>query len=432
VSGLASLLLAAAVGGVASAQSASPGFTADEVSIAPAGAFVGGFEVLANGNYAVFDGTSVVELSSVDGSFVQTIFKPHSVVFGSFLTLSPDGATLYFGEGTEGHVWEIDLASGSASWSISAVYPYDLAFDPQGRAFLSYATSLFGGSHVALCDFAAGTLDDVVDLDEPSGPLVFDAAGNLYTAATDVSIYPPPPGSTALLEFAAADLASGVGPGTIGEDVATQLASLDGGSGIALDEQGDVLVTDPNSGSLYEVDGRTLDVTVDASAGLYTSFLYLREQRGTKGNLEPWQPSDAGTVLAVRTDFFSFNGLTRVRPARPVCSTSPASPVPVGTFQFDVTGAVPDGFGLMLVTGGAADDETPLSTRGWPAPLFLGVDFTTGLTVYPVFFDSLGELHEQVDNPGLGDATVAFQLVAAASGAGPYYGTSETIEVDFQ
>jgi hypothetical protein len=367
--------LAAAAPRVA-AQSPAPGYALDEIPSAPGGAYVGGFELLPNGNYAVFDGAAVVEISPADGSVIATIFTPPAPVFGAFLTISPDGGTLYFGESTDGHVWEIDLASGSAGWAIDTVYPFDLAFDPQGRAFLSYALGFFQGSYVALCDFGSGALDDVVSSPEASGPVAFDADGNLLTATPDFSSWPPPPDATEVLRFAADDVESAIGPTVLDVSAGTVIGLVVGADALALDEAGDVLVSDSNYGVIVDLDAGTGVESVLAEAGLYNSFLYLRHARGTKGAFEPWQPSEAGDLLAIRSDFFSFNGLTRVHPARPELSTTPGSPIPPGPFDFHVTGGVPDGFGLMLITGGAAADETALKNRTWPAPLYVGLDFT--------------------------------------------------------
>src|SRR5262249_14649489 len=105
-------LAAAALARASRAQTVEPGYGFDSVQVAPGGAFVGGFEILGNGDYAVFDGTSVVEESPLDGSLIRTLFTPSQSVFGAFLTLSPDGATLYFGESTYGKIYAVDVVNG--------------------------------------------------------------------------------------------------------------------------------------------------------------------------------------------------------------------------------------------------------------------------------------------------------------------------------
>jgi hypothetical protein len=415
------------------AQGVQPGWSIDHVTIAPPGAIVGGFEVLANGDFAVFDGTSVVELSPADGSLVTTLFTPKSLVYGTFLTLSPDQSRLYFGESTEGNVYEIDLATLKAPVVLTTVFPYDLAFDPQGRPFLSYALGFSGGSFVALCDFSNGALDDVIASPDASGPLVFDAAGNLYTSTPDTSSFPPPPDSTEVLRFSAGDVQSGIGAGMIGVDLGSLIGTTDGASSIALDEDGDVEVSDPNNSNLVEFDAATSVKSVLATTSPFTPFLYIRQVHGTRGAFEPWQPADAGELLAVRSDFFSFNELDRVRPARPLLSTNPASPIAAGPFTLDVSGAVPNGFGLLLLApAGVAGSETPLGNRSWPAPLFFGLDLSAGLQLFPITTDFNGAAAFNAVNPGLGGFSFGLQLVAATAVTGPYFGTSAPLEVVLQ
>jgi hypothetical protein len=431
-----SCLLVAAIAPLAvrecRAQSAAPGFSLDEIQVAPAGAFVGGFEVLPNGNWALFDGSDVVELSSLDGSFVRTLFTPPVFTFGAFLTLSPDGSKLYFGESSSGRIYEIDLASLAANVVLTTVYPYDLAFDPQGRPFLSYALGFGMGSYVALCDFSNGTLDDVIVSSDPSGPLAFDAAGDLVTATPDATSFPPPADATEVLRFAAADVALGIGPGTISTSLGSLLGNVDGAAYLALDEAGDVLVADANSGKLVDLDSTTLAETVIADAGPFNAFLYVRHVRGTRGAFEPWQPEEAGELLALRSDFFSFNDLTRVRPARPRLTTNPPSSIPKGRWELAASVAVPDGFGLLLVGDSLAPAERQLRNRTWPAPLFVGLSPTSSWSVVALPTDADGEWSLMLDNPGLGGVTVAAQLVVGASSQGPFYGTSAPISFVLQ
>ena len=431
---IASLVLvgAGSLGGAAVAQTAAPGYGVDELAVA-SGGFVGGFELLPGGNYALFDGAAVVELSADDGSLVQTLFTPASFVFGAFLTLSPDGTKLYFGESSDGKVHEIDLATLASREVLDTVFPYDLAFDARGRPFLSYALGFGTGSYVALCDFAQGTLDDVIVSADASGPLAFDAAGDLYTATPDTSSFPPPPDATEVLRFAAGDLEAGIGDGTIGTDAGELIGRVDGAAGIALDGAGDVLVTDPNYGVVVDLDPVSgVERVVATSGRAFAGFVYLRAARGTKGVFEPWQPSTGGSLLAIHSDFFTFNGITRVAPARPVITTDPPGTIPPGPFDFHVTGAVPDGLGLVLITGAAAQDEIPLGNGSWPAPLYFGLDLAGGLRVIPIATDADGELHETADNPGLGGVTLAFQLAVGERGGGPYYGTSVAVEILLQ
>lgn len=402
-------------------------------SIAPGGAYVGGLALLPDGNLAVFDGTSIVELSPVDGSYIATLHTPRSPVFGAFIRVSTDGASLYFGESSSGQIWQIDLATLNFGVVARASFPYDLAYDLQGNAFISYATGLSGGSHIALVDFTTGVIDDVVDSPYQSGPIVFDSKGDLFTVATDTSVWPPPPGSATLYQFAAADIAGAIGPTVLTTANGTDLGKFDGGSYLALDEAEDLLLTDPNSGKLLQITpatGRQVEIAT-ADPGSYLG--YVEFLPGRRRAFEPWQPQDAGTLLVAETDFFSTNLLASINARRPQLATNPASPVPVGSFTFDVTEAVGSGFGFLLVApAGSASSETALRNRGWPAPLYFGLDLSAGLLVLPLTFDASGAVSLRGVNPGLGSATIGLQLFVGAAASGPFYGSSEPFEVTFQ
>lgn len=416
--------------GALQAQASEPGYGLDEWAVAPGG-FVGGFERLASGNYALFDGTAVQELAAADASFVQTLFTPPGFVFGAFLRRSPDGSKLYFGESSNHEIWEIDLATLQAQVVLAITFPFDLAFDPQGDAYVTWSPGFFQGSHVARCDFTNGTYDDVVDSPEASGPLQFDAAGNLWTALPDFSSFPPLRDATELIVIAAADVAAAIGPGAFDATQATIVAQLDGAYGLVLDDGGDVIVSDANYGTLTAVDAATGAETPIAQAQGFDAFVYLCWNDGAHGTFEPWQPADAGGLLTIRTDFFSTNMLTRIRPERPLLATNPPSPIPVGSFDLDVTGATPGGAGWLYVCSGLSGSELALRNRTWPAPLYFDLDFV-GLLAFPLVLDGNGEYHETLTNPGLAGITLAAQFVTADGLAGPFYGTSAAIAVTLQ
>ncbi|MBM4016327.1 MAG: hypothetical protein FJ293_15365 [Planctomycetes bacterium] len=427
--GAAALLAVAASAGALAGQSVEAGFAATEWSVAPGG-FVGGFERLANGNFALFDGTAVQELSAVDGQVVQTLFTPPSFVFGAFLRRSPDGAKLYFGESSHHEIWEIDLATLQAQVVLTVTFPFDLAFAPTGQAYVTWSPGFFQGSHIALCDFVDGTLDDVVDSPEASGPLWFDAAGDLWTALPDFSSFPPKPDATELIRVAAADLASGIGPGAYDATQAPVIAQLDGAYALVVDDGGDVIVSDATYGTLLSIDPATGAERRLGEAGGFDSFLYLALADTAHGTFEPWQPADAGTVFAIRSDFWSYNALMAIHPARPQIATTPPTPIPPGPFDLAITGGTPGGAGLLFVCAGTAS-EIALRNRKWPAPLFFDLDFVH-LQAFTLLLDGNGEFHETLDNPGLAGLSLAAQFVTGASLAGPFFGTSAAIVVTLQ
>ncbi len=427
--GVTALIAVAAGAGALAGQSVEPGFTSSEWNVAPAG-FVGGFERLGSGNFALFDGTAVQELSALDGSVVQTLFTPPGFVFGAFLRASPDGGKLYFGESSNHEIWEIDLATLQAQVVLTVTFPFDLAFAPTGEAYVTWSPGFFQGSHVARCDFVNGTLDDVVDSPEASGPLWFDAAGDLWTALPDFSSFPPKPDATELIRIAAADLASGIGPGAYDATQAPVIAQLDGAYALVIDDGGDVIISDANYGTLLSVDPATGAERRLGEAGGFDAFLYLAMADEAHGTFEPWQPADAGTLFAIRSDFWSYNALMAIHPARARIDTTPPTPIPPGLFDLAITGATPGGAGLLFVCDGLSS-EVALRNRTWPAPLFLDLDFIN-LQAFPLLLDGNGEYHETFDNPGLAGVSLAAQFVTGASLSGPFFGTSEAIVVTLQ
>jgi len=426
------LLASAALAPPSPAQVPDPGFSSSSYTIAPGGAFEGGLESLANGDLVVYDGKSVVEIARADGSFVQTIFTPPGAPFGAFLRLAPDQNRLYFGESSSGYIWEIDLAGGIANIVASLGFPYDLAFDPQGNPYVSYATGFSNGSHIAAIDFSTGIPDDVVDFADPSGPIVFDAAGNLYTGSTHVPMWPPPPGAATLYRFAAADVAGALGPSVLTVADGTVLGTMDGASSMALDEKEDLIVTDPNGGLAVQVTPATGRQSVIARADPFSFLGYVLFQRGTRGAFEPWQPEEAGTLLMTETDFFSFNVLATVAPRRPPLSTTPASPVPAGPFAFEADGE-PGGFGLLLIApAGITASEFEFANHAGNAPLFFGLDLSAGLIVLPLVFDGNGKFVANATNPGLAGASVGMQVAVGPAVPGALLGTSAPALLTFQ
>jgi len=425
------LVLSAALAPPIPAQVPEPGFSSSSYTLAPGGAFVGGLESLANGNLVVYDGAAVVEIARADGSFVRTIFTPPGAPFGAFLRLAPDLNRLYFGESSSGYVWELDLAGGTANIVASLVFPYDLAFDPQGNPYVSYATS-FSDSHVAAIDFTTGIQDDVIDFADPSGPIVFDAAGNLYTASTHVPGWPPPPDAATLYFFDAAELAGALGPSVLTAADGTVLGNLDGASSLALDEKEDLIVTDPNGGRAVQVTPATGRKETIALADAFSFLGYVVFAKGTRGAFEPWQPEEAGTLLVTETDFFSFNVLATIAPRRPPLAATPASPIPVGPFDVDVEGE-PNGFGLLLLApAGITGSELELANHAGNGPLFFGLDLSAGLLLFPLAFDANGAFHASATNPGLGGGSIGLQVAVGPAGPGALLGTSAPTLLTFQ
>ena len=73
------------------------------------------------------------------------------------------------------------------------------------------------------------------------------------------------------------------------------------------------------------------------------------------------------------------------------------------------------------------------SCRTWPAPLYLGVDFSAGFYgVHTLTLDGNGYWSAGWVNPGLGGLTLGLQALVGPSLQGPLYGTSTPLALILQ
>ncbi len=407
------------------------GYETDTIDAAQPGAFVGGFAVLPGGSYALFDGASVVEISAKDGSFVRTLYTPPSFVFGAFIAVDPTETWLYFGESSFGNIVEVELSTLSSRLAANVPLPFDLAFDPLGRAFLSWTDSFVNPGRVSLLGLDDGSLDDVILTSDASGPLGFDAAGDLLYVQPDTSSFPPPPDQSELLRFTRSQIESAIGNGELSSMDGEVLGLLDGGFGLAVDESGDVLVSDSVYSKITEIDVETLEERLLWSVGyLFVGDTFVDFIPPDQGAFERFQPGTSGELVTIESDFVSFNFARRIRPRRPSLSTTPASPIPVGPFVLELKDGPANGFALVLV-GGGTTAESQYKNSTWPAPLFVGLSF-------PPFFllllplDARGGFALNADNPGFPGVTLGAQVVVGESASGPFFGTSQPLDLMFQ
>ena len=416
------------------AQSVHEGFEFQTAALAPAGSFVGGFDVLPNGNWVLFDGADVVEFDPATGHNVRTIFSPPGFVFGAFVELDPSRSLIYFGESSSGAVHEIDVVSGASRVVVNVAFPFDLAFDPAGRAFLQWSAGFGLGSQIDLLDLGTGALDPIFTTAEASGPVLFDEVGQLFTVRPDTSAFPPPADTSVLLRFSASQVEGAVGPGHLVEADGQVLALLDGGFDLACDASGDLFVSDSNLGTVTEWDGET-----GVEQVLFTSSNavgYLRHVgghfQGHAGTFERYQPESSAALFVSETDFFSLNDFHQINPRRAVLTAVPGPVVPVGPFEVSITQAVPSGMGLMLV--GVGVDSGPaltLPNRSWPAPLFLELDLSGGLRLQPFTTDAGGARTLLAVNPGVGGVTLGLQAVVGSVSSAALFATSSPLALHF-
>ena len=302
-----------------SAIQAPPGFVSrTAIDYSPA-TFVGGIAVTPDGSLVVYDGQSVV-LVPQDGSPSTTLFAPPDPpVFGDFLRIGPDGKSVYFGVNYPGasasphNIYRIPLdpiAPGTADVVDTIRFNYDLAFDDQGRGFVS---SLEAGSEnrILLLDGDPQQPSDpvVVGIPAYSGPLAFHQ-GRLYYCTAFFSF--PPTRENRVVYFTAEDLEAGIGDG---KEFVYQDA-VDRGQ-VLVDQSygyfnflfiGDRLLASNSNGSL---DWIALDGTVDTFLPLSGTHLAFRPgDREFRTGLGP----RGGTLFADFSDFSTFNEVVALTP----------------------------------------------------------------------------------------------------------------------
>jgi hypothetical protein len=401
------------------------GYQAPGVLVGAQGAFLGGFDVLPNGHYAIFDGTSVIEVDQSTGQTLGTLFTPSSSVFGSFIRVAPDHQSFFFGESTNGVIYQVPIAGGAGVPVTTLAFNFDMEFDPSGRAFVSAATGTFGENFVYLLDLGTGQADVIVHILSFSGPIIFDPQGNLYVGEPDDQ-FPPRPNHARVLFYTKGQVDSAIGPGELTEGDGMSYAQMDAINDMDFDGEGDLFMTDAFFGKVLEhrPNGQQTEFLDGQDQSIYT---YIRFVPGTKGLFEPFQPSEAGSMVAIEYPFSGAqNTAVALQPRRPEASSTPSGHVPPGPFTFSIDHAPANGAGLLLIADQTINPEIPIRVNG--IPLFIGVDLATFRLLLTVPFDGNGSLTVHTQNPGLGGVTLAAQAIAGHN-LGDLLGTSNAISI---
>ena len=356
----------------ASAQgSIQSGFqhTGDIANPAPWSTYV----TLEDGSRVHFDGASVTHFAN-DGSFLSTLYSFPGFLFYGAIAADPAGDSVLIGESTSGDIFRVELDGSGATLLANLPNNYSAAYESPGVVVISAAICGWScGNDLVRVNTQTGVTTTLAHVSGPSGPVAFDADGNLlYGPAVDA--FPAPAGSGALWRFDARLLGNGT---LLGDANATVLCTgIDPVSSIAVDPLMEDLVVTTNlfdasyaviadSILLIRPDGELKDV-VASGLGTYRSHVELRAYGGI-GHFRAYQP--AGVILTSMAN----DTIHSVEPARPG-----ASIVNNGgnSYAFQVSGAEPNG--AMLVTFGNSADH-----MGFETSYQLGFDFLfhTGLPI---------------------------------------------------
>lgn len=155
------------------------GFAAKDFKDYPLGGTgIGGIDVSGEGHPIVY-ANGDLEYHGPEGVRVLAGFEP--AVYGSFVRLSPDGTHVYFGESSEWNIYSVPLEGGPPELVDRLQNAFDLEFDDSGRGFVS-ALRNNPANEIVLLDGDPTAENEAVITNIPgvSGPIEFDADGNLY------------------------------------------------------------------------------------------------------------------------------------------------------------------------------------------------------------------------------------------------------------
>jgi hypothetical protein len=397
------LPLCALLGSALPAQLVAEGHRAPLHDLPPA---AGQVLVLDGARVVWFDGT---RLLLADGASTRELLRFPQSRFGSFTRALDDGHLL-FGESSSDGIWLVPLAQGRTPVQLATLkLNYDAVRWGPRHAIVSAKTGGFPAANNELwaVDLVTGALDLIAELPGASGPLAADAAGNLWYA-TASNAFPPPPGATDLLRFAAAKVAAAFGPGKLGPaDAELRVRGLDSAAALVFDDDGDAFVTDWKNRRVLELDDvvrrspapkplvEYAGATVDP-----IGLQMLPRPASARGVFEPFQPDGTGALIVHESDFVATNRLRAVTPQRAISSVAPAAPVPPGPFTIVTLRGAARAGGVLAVRFGHGGGELMFDV-GPEAPLLWDPALLQPWQTFPLQFDANGRAAITLLNPGI-------------------------------
>lgn len=427
--GLSAALLLAPDG----ASQTAVGWAVDSVYAPPVANSAGKVRRLSSGELITWDGVRVTR-ESADGGSQAVLFQLPDSDWAGILAIDPTESFAIAGRGTGiGELYRVDLISGGGTYLLDLVFNYDANFSPEGWLGISAPSDVGGFNGIHRFDPATLGLTEIVRVPGPSGPLDFDAVGNLYYAPATMT-FPSPPDSQAIDLYLASDLAA-LAPGEVllEDDALTIGFGFDGAGSLLVDEAtGAVYIAENNFGT-----GVNRIVQVIASPA-FSPVLYegavgqtiaLEDLRPAAGGAAfgPFQPAAGGSLTFSRTDFIAPGARFDLHPARPTISLTGPGTTGIGPFEFDVDGALPGGaMWVLIAPAAAAVPEIPLA--GFTPPLLLGLDpVALNVLPFPIVADANGEVDFGLFNSTGAVGTVAVQLLLVDSGGAAMATTNAAI-----
>jgi len=386
----------------ASAQRLDAGYQASARSLTSGDAQV---TVVSEGRVIFFDGQQLI---LDDGVRQNVLLSFPSPVFGSF-TVQVSPTEVLFGESSNQGIWKVPFAgSGQPVMLANITFNYDAVPFGDNHAIVSAKTGGFAANDNDLIavDLTTGQTDLVAVIPGASGPLAADAAGNVYYATSSNS-FPPPAGSVEILRFDRSTVETALGSAVLAVGNARVLyQGLDAASSMAIDDDGDIFITDYTNNHLVELSDINSGLPSRASLVDYagvtagpSSVMFVRTGIGHEAaEFEPFQASMAGALVIHESAWAGVSQLRYVTPRRPVTMVS-ADPVPSGAFAIQTSGGPTRATGA-LVIGVGAGIEQALQVGGFEQPLLFGLSGSMVFVNAP--FDALGVSLVPLVNPGMG------------------------------
>lgn len=220
-----------------------------------------------------------------DGVNTTTIMAGNSSLFAG-ASLVSIGGSIYFNDSTFSNVQRVhQYAIGSGSTTTSILTNYSLGTNGSD---LFIAGGEFSGTRLTWHpDGPSGATIDLGSVAGASGPLTFDASGNLY--------YAPGYGDLKIYSWTASEVASAMSGGTplsatgnVWVDYTSAFSTAGGATSMAIDESGNVIVTitnftDPSALVKFSADGSGSYETIATSTDrlgevrLHDGKIYLAE-----------------------------------------------------------------------------------------------------------------------------------------------------------
>jgi hypothetical protein len=370
---------------------------------------------LQGGDIVTFDGLSVDRWTAA-GQFVGNLATLPGFTFSSFVTPTPDGSAVVFGENLNGDLFVAQVDGSGVTPLVNLTLNFDADWLPNGDLLVSAATGGFGaGNDFVRVKLAPPSTTFVGHVNGPSGPLALAQDGTLYYA-TQTDQFPAPPGSTDVIRWSAAQVLAG---GLSNANSTLVGAAFDGGASLAIDPVGGGLyMADANFGlSQYKLrrvgaGPANSPVVVDAIADFFGGLEFV-DGGASPGSFAAWQPAD-GVNLKYNQGSSQF----KVRPARPQLAISGPGTTGPGSVTFTVTGGVPNG--IMLATAcptafvQPGDAAIQLPTFLWVTPFTLS-ETRRASPASPVFLDANGAGTFQIFNSGSLGGMFGWQFLVGQS-----------------